>query len=185
MAFSAHAPTVSSGNSTDRASGAGDDVRQRCSIAAARHARQHSRAAAVPDDVDRAAPGLYASPNVCGGPGSMILPSCPGSSPNAFDGISTSAGPGSAGVFDRTWFLPGGASARTVSPRGRADAFVRLPARIRCHLEVGLVQYRRCGAVPPVRLRRLHQSGTHAVGNQSQQPQRIRASATKHRQPTH
>ncbi len=49
-------------------------------------------------------------------------------------------------------------------------AFVRLPARIRCRLEVGLVQHRRRGAVPSTRLRRLHQPGTHAVGNQSQQP---------------
>ncbi len=54
--LSVHLLTVSSGNSPDRVSGAGDDVRQRCSIAAARHARQHSRATGVPDDVDRSAP---------------------------------------------------------------------------------------------------------------------------------
>ena len=82
------------------------------------------------------------------------------------------------------WFLPGGESAWAVPPRDRAGAFVRLPTRRRCHLEVGLVQHRRRGAVPPMRLRRLHQPGTHAVGNQSQQPQRIRAPATQHRQPT-
>lgn len=56
MVLSVYAPTVSSGNSPDRVSGAGDDVRERCFIAAARHARQHSRATGVPDDVDRAAP---------------------------------------------------------------------------------------------------------------------------------
>ncbi|MET3953613.1 hypothetical protein ABIE52_000479 [Rhodococcus sp. OAS809] len=55
MVLSVHAPTVSSGISPDRVPGAGDDVRERCLIATARHARQRSRAAGVPDDVDRAA----------------------------------------------------------------------------------------------------------------------------------
>ena len=75
---------------------------------------------------------------------------------------------------------PPGPSHRGTVP----GAFVRLPARIQCHLEVGLVQHRRRGAVPSMRRRRLHQPGTHAVGNQSQQPRRIRTSTTQHRQPT-
>jgi hypothetical protein len=40
-------------------------------------------------------PSLYAFPNVCGVPGSTILPSCPAANPNATDGES-SAGRGSA-----------------------------------------------------------------------------------------
>ena len=87
------------------------------------------------------------------------------------------------GVLDQAWFLPGSEPARAVSPRNGTGAFIRLPTRTRRHLEAGLVGHRRCGAVSSVRLRRLHQPGTHAVGNQAQQPQRIRASATQHRQP--
>ena len=51
------------------------------------------------------------------------------------------------GVVDRARLLPCGEPARAVSPRDRAGTFVRLPARIRCHLEVGLVQHRRRGVV--------------------------------------
>ncbi len=153
-------------------------------IASPRDAYQHSHAIGVPDDVDRATPTATHSRTSM-----AILARRPSRRFSVrIQTLPTTSASVLAvdrrGVLDRARFLPGSEPAGAVSPRDRASAFVRLPTRIRCHLEAGLVQHRRRGAMPSMRLRRLHQPHPPAAGNQPQQPQRIRASATQHRQPT-
>lgn len=82
--------------------------------------------------------------------------------------------PAPALALDRRMSSTGHGSFRSPSLPGPLAAFIRLPARIRHHLEVGLVRNRRCGAVISMRLRRLYQPSPPAVENQ---PQQIRADA--------